>query len=102
MQEAGALLVTVTGEIHARLLQDALRTQGILSRLQGVDNPLLPAWIPPPVTALQQRSFAVYVRTQDLSRAREVYAEFKASAQPDSGPSSPPQPRPRRPRRCRW
>jgi uncharacterized membrane protein SpoIIM required for sporulation len=99
MQEAGALLVTVTGEIHARLLQDALRTQGILSRLQGVDNPLLPAWIPPPVTALQQRSFAVYVRTQDLSRARQVYADLESpveqaeeDAEPDEeeGPEPPP------------
>jgi uncharacterized membrane protein SpoIIM required for sporulation len=98
-QQAGALLVTVTGEVHARLLQDALRTQGIISRLQAVDNPLLPAWVPPPVTASEQRSFALYVRAQDLSRAREVHADLESpveqaedDAEPDEeeGPEPPP------------
>jgi hypothetical protein len=102
MQEAGALLVTVTGEIHAWLLQDALRAHGIDSRLEMGPAPPLTLWIPATIRAARHPLVDVYVRPEDLNLARQIYADFEASAHPDSKPSSPPKPRLRRPRRSRW
>ncbi len=100
--EAAALLVTVSGISHAWLLQDALRAQGVDSRLEAAPAPPLILWIPATITAARHRLFDIYVRAEDLDLARQIYADFEASAQPDSRSSSPPKPRPRRPRRSRW
>jgi hypothetical protein len=76
--EAEALLVTVMGEIHAKLLHDARHSQGIASRLRLAEHPLFPARIPPSVAVPEQQAFTVHVPSGDLERARQVYADLES------------------------
>jgi hypothetical protein len=96
------LLATVSGESHAWLLQEALREHGVGSRLEAGPAPPLIPLIPATIRAARHPLVDVYVRPEDLDLARQIHADFEASARPEGTPPSPPAPRPRRPRRNRW
>lgn len=75
-------LCTVTGEIHAKLLQDTLASQGILSRAQ-------PGWsfdkllgtvqaLPPPIGGTGSACIAIFVSRSDLPRALVVHEDFES------------------------
>lgn len=74
-------LCTVTGEIHAKLLQDTLASQGILSRAQSgwsFDKLLgtVPA-LPPPIGGAGATCIAIFVNRYDLPRALVVHEDFE-------------------------
>jgi len=74
------LLCTVQGEIHAKLLCDALASQGIATRVtsgwpfDGLSEALRP---PPPIGSAANALFRVYVRAEDLRRALTVYRDLE-------------------------
>lgn len=73
------LLCTVQGEIHAGLLRDRLRFQGIPSRgqLAGIlESPYYPGTMPAP-RGPDDITLRIYVRRGDLARARQVYDDFE-------------------------
>ncbi len=74
------VLCTVQGEIHAGLLRDRLRLQGIPSRAQlgGIrDSPYYLAAMPAPVSSPADIVLRIYVRRGDLGHARQVYDDFE-------------------------
>jgi hypothetical protein len=74
------LLCCVRGEIHARLLIDALRSRDIPSRTQlgGIaDSPWYLAAMPAGVGASEDVTIRIYVRREDLDRARQVYEDME-------------------------
>jgi len=78
-EERQALLCTVIGEFHAKLVQEALRAQGIVSRAQQggmLENPFYLTMMPPPIGDQWQTAFRIYVFSRDLPRARQVYDHF--------------------------
>ncbi len=76
------VLCTVSGEIHARLLEAVLVSQGIRVRLQagwpfdGLANVLKP---PPPFGSPLNTPTRVYVNRPDLPRARQIYEDFECT-----------------------
>ncbi len=74
-------LCTVIGAIHARLLQEALASQGIPSRAQlGVsfDTVLGTAHVPPPpIGGSESTPVAIWVNKPDFDRAYQVYQDFE-------------------------
>jgi pentatricopeptide repeat protein len=87
------LLCLVTGEIHAKLLQDALASQGIPSRTrfaapyEGVTGILRP---PPPYGSPFNAVVRVLVRRRDLPRAMVVYDDLERRGIAATGPDSSP------------
>ena len=67
------LLCTVAGELHAKLVQDALAEQGIRSRTQGrglwhdLGTP----------TVGGDEPIQIFVLQRDLARARSVFEDFE-------------------------
>ncbi len=74
-------LCTVIGAIHARLLQEALASQGIVSRAQlGVSFDTVlgtAAAPPPPLGGSESTPVAVWVHKSDFERAYQVYEDFE-------------------------
>ena len=74
------VLCTVMGEIHAKLLQDVLETEGVRVRLQfgwpfdGLVHVLKP---PPPFGSPVNSPVRVYVNRADLPTAQRVYEDFE-------------------------
>ena len=71
------ILCTVAGELHAKLLEDVLASQGILFRAQ------YGAWangpsggLPPPVGG-SECPIMIFVKREDLLRARAIYEDFE-------------------------
>ena len=82
------VLCAVQGEIHAKLLCDALRLQGIVARVVSgwpFDSHYDVLRPPPPIGSPANAMFRVYVRREDLRRALTVYRDLEA------GPDRPPQ-----------
>ena len=75
------LLGIVIGEIHAKLVQDALASQGIPSRLQSgwpFDSLLGTVHAPPPpIGGSSGASYAIFVNRSDLPRALVIYDDFE-------------------------
>jgi hypothetical protein len=74
------VLCTVQGEIHAKLLCDALRSQGIAARVASgwpFDGPSEALRPPPPIGSAANACFRVYVRADDLRRALTVYGDLE-------------------------
>jgi hypothetical protein len=73
-------LCTVQGEIHAKLLCDALGSQGIATRVasgwpfDGLYEALRP---PPPIGSAANAVFRIHVRAEDLRRALTVYRDLE-------------------------
>jgi hypothetical protein len=85
-EDATALLCTVTGEIHAKLLMDALRSQGIPARPQlgGIqDSPYYLAVMPAPIGSTAEVTIRIYVRESDAERARLVYQDMERQVTED-------------------
>lgn len=84
-----ALLCTIQGELHAKLLQNRLQLAGIPSRAQlaGIlETPYYLAAMPPPVSAPTDVVIRIYVREEELHRARRAYDDFEtAGHDPPSG-----------------
>ncbi len=82
MSDDQVVLCRVTGEIHAKLLLDALASQGIAARAQpgwpfeGLGDLFRP---PPPLGSAALARYRVYVRRRDLARARQVYDDFEVT-----------------------
>lgn len=80
------LLCTVKGEIHAKLLCDALKSQGIVTRVvsgwpfDGLSDVLRP---PPPIGSPANAMLRIYVRAGDLRRALTMYRDLEV------GPEQP-------------
>jgi hypothetical protein len=74
-------LCVILGEIHAQLLQDRLREEGIPSRLQPagpiLDAVFVNALYPPNVVGGQLAAARVMVNRRDLDRARQLYQDFE-------------------------
>jgi hypothetical protein len=72
-------LCTLIGEIHAKLLQDALASQGIPSRAQSgwrLETSLA-GMHPPPLGATSAVSIAIFVNRPDLPSALVIYEDFE-------------------------
>jgi hypothetical protein len=73
-------LCVVTGELHAKLLQNALASQGIRSRVQSpwpFDSPFSLTRLPSPIGSGFDAAIRVLVSRSDLARARVVYEDFE-------------------------
>lgn len=74
------LLCTLQGEIHAKLLCDALMSCGIVTRVvsgwpfDGTGDLLRP---PPPIGSPANALLRIYVRAEDLPRALAVYRDLE-------------------------
>lgn len=66
------LLCTVAGEIHAKLVQDALAAQGIRCRTQRRG---LVHWLGLPTVGGDEPT-QIYVNSSDLTRARSIFEDF--------------------------
>ncbi len=82
-----ALLCTLQGEIHAKLLSDTLGSQGIRTRVvTGAPYASFYDTIfPPPIGSPMHLSFRIYVRREDLQRALSVYRDFELPAEDARG-----------------
>jgi hypothetical protein len=74
-------LCVILGEIHAQLLQDRLREEGLPSRLQAAglftDAVFANAIYPSNVIGGQLAAARVMVNRGDLDRAKQVYGDFE-------------------------
>ena len=74
-------LCTVIGAIHTRLLQEALASQGVVSRAQfGVsfDTILGTAQAPPPpLGGTEATPVAIWVHRADFDRAYQIYQDYE-------------------------
>ena len=74
-------LCLVIGAIHARLLQEVLASQGIVSRAQsGVSFDTLLGTshvLPPPLGGTESAPVAIWVFRSDFDRAYQVYQDFE-------------------------
>jgi hypothetical protein len=78
-----AELCTVTGEIHARLLQDVLASQGIPSRTESAwpFDPTVNVFRPPaPIGGALGADLRIMVNRRQLERALVVYRDFEQGA----------------------
>jgi len=81
-------LCTVTGEIHARLIQNILASANIPSRLvmawpfDGA-SPLSPPW---PFGGGFDTAVRILVNQSDLARAKAIYEDFEDSEAPPGEP----------------
>jgi len=80
-------LCLVRGEIHAKLIQNALASQGIPSRLDNpwpFHDPLGVTALPFPLGGGFNAGTRIMVNRSDLDRARAVYRDFEERrAEPD-------------------
>jgi len=67
------ILCTVDGELHAKLIQDALTAQGIRCRAQRRG---LLHWLGLPTVGADEPT-QIYVNRGDLARARAIYEDFE-------------------------
>jgi len=82
-----AELCTVTGEIHAKLLQEALASQGIPSRAKAkwpFDTPFSILQPPSVFGGGENTVLTVVVWRSDLARAQRVYADFELQSESPS------------------
>jgi hypothetical protein len=75
-------LCTVTGEIHARLIQNVLATEGIPSRIVTTwpfenSSALSPPW---PFGGGFDTTVRIMVNQSDLPRAKVIYHDFEETA----------------------
>jgi len=84
-------LCTVQGEIHARLLQDALASQGIPSRTDSAwpfEGTLNVFSLPAPIGGGLGAGRRIMVNRRDLERALTIYRDFEERAsEPGDDPS---------------
>jgi hypothetical protein len=76
-------LCTVQGEIHARLLQDALASQGIPSRTDSAwpfEETLNVFSLPAPIGGGLGAGRRIMVNRRDLERALTIYRDFEERA----------------------
>jgi hypothetical protein len=86
------VLCTVIGEIHARLLLDALATQGIPARAASAwpfDGDLLR--VPAPLGSYASARMRIYVFRRDLARARQVWEDFEVTGVQTANEEAPPE-----------
>jgi len=85
-------LCVVEGEIHAKLVQNALASQGIPSRIDSpwpFHTPLSATGLPFPFGGGFDAGTRIMVNRADLERARAVYQDFEGGhAPPDEGAES--------------
>jgi hypothetical protein len=85
-------LCVVEGEIHAKLVQNALASQGIPSRIDSpwpFHTPLSATGLPFPFGGGFNADIRIMVNRSDLDRARAVYRDFESRRpEPDEAAAS--------------